>query len=84
MLQVRGGFSNYGSPFKTGLNDAQMKTFSAGLGYRSKDFYLDAAFAWSKSSSDYYLYGTENVIVNPVKNDFDYYNLMFTFGYRFD
>ena len=84
MLQVRGGYSNYGSPFKTGINDAKMQSLSGGLGFRSDAFYMDASFSYSQSSSDYFLYGTENVVVNPVKQDFNYYNLMFTFGYRFE
>ena len=75
---------DYESACKMIINVPKIQTFSGGLEYCSGAFYLDAAFAWSKSSSDYYLYGTENVIVNPVKNDFDYFNLMFTFGYRFE
>jgi len=84
LVQVRGGYSNYGSPFKTGINDGEMQTYSAGLGFRSQDYFFDAAFAYSKSSSDYYLYGTKNIVVNPVKNDYKYYNLMLTIGYRFE
>jgi hypothetical protein len=84
LMQVRGGYSNYGSPFKSGVNDAKLQTYSAGFGFRAEAYYFDAAFAWSKSTSDYYLYGTENLVVNPVKNDFENFNLMFTVGYRFE
>ncbi len=84
LMQVRGGYSNYGSPFKSGINDAKLQTYSAGFGFRAEEYYFDAAFAWSKSSSKYFLYGTENVVVNPVKNDFENFNLMFTVGYRFE
>jgi hypothetical protein len=61
-----------------------MQSLSGGLGFRSDAFYMDASFSYSQSSSDYFLYGTENVVVDPVKQDFNYYNLMFTFGYRFE
>lgn len=85
MVLLRGGYANYGSPFKTGVNDGQIQTYSAGLGYRSRDYFIDAAFNYSVSEMDYILYG--NNVVSPVpvaNNKYQVYNFMVTLGYRFD
>jgi hypothetical protein len=84
MAQVRGGYANYGSPFKTGINDGQLQTLSAGLGFRSNNYYYDAAFVYSIYEMDYYLYGVDNIRPNPALNQYDTYTFLFTIGYRFD
>lgn len=85
IMLLRGGYANYGSPFKTGVNDGQLQTFSAGFGYRSRDYFIDAAFTYSLSEMDYTLYGSG--VVNPVPtalNKYQPYNFLVTLGYRFD
>ncbi|MBE0639258.1 MAG: outer membrane protein transport protein [Bacteroidales bacterium] len=85
VMLLRGGYANYGSPFRTGVNDGQIQTFSAGLGYRNRDYFIDAAFNYSVSEMDYTLYG--NNVVSPVPsalNKYQVYNFLITLGYRFD
>lgn len=84
MAQVRGGYANYGSPFKSGVNDGQMQSFSAGLGFRTSNYYYDAAFVYSMYEMDYHLYGVDNIRPNPVLNSQNNYTFLFTIGYRFD
>jgi hypothetical protein len=84
MAQVRGGYANYGSPFKSGINDGQLQSFSAGLGFRSNNYYYDAAFVYSMYEMDYFLYGVDNIRTNPALNQYDTYTFLFTIGYRFD
>lgn len=84
VMQLRAGYANYGSPFESGINDGQLSSYSAGLGYRNKLFSIDAAFVYSTSEMDYYLYGTDDIETNPSKNIYDAYNVMVTFGYRFE
>ena len=82
-LRFRGGYAFYGSPFKSGINDGTQNSYSLGLGFREKYYFIDFAWVLTKSSEDYYLYGTSDIVVNPVKNDFTNNNFLLTFGLRF-
>ena len=84
IFQVRGGYGYYSSPFASDINDGARQTFSTGIGYKNKFVYTDLAFSYTLSNMDYYLYGTENISVNPVDNKYAGYNFMFTLGYRFE
>jgi len=84
VMQVRGGYGFYGSPFASDINDGARQTFSGGFGYRSKIFYIDLAYSYNLSNVDYYLYGTENISVNPVDIRYGNSLLMMTLGYRFE
>jgi len=84
VMQFRGGYGYYGSPFASEINDGERQTISCGLGYRGKSVYTDLAFSYNTSTLDYYLYGTDNISVNPVGNEYTGYTFMFTLGYRFD
>ncbi|MFP4470687.1 MAG: OmpP1/FadL family transporter [Bacteroidales bacterium] len=83
LMQVRGGYAYYGSPFESGVNDGKLQAYSAGLGFRSNEYFFDAAFVYSVSDQDYYLYGTNDIRTDPAKLTYSAYNLLFTFGYRF-
>jgi len=83
-VQLRAGYANYGSPFEKGINDGKLNSFSGGLGFKSRDFFADAALTYSKSTLDDYLYGTDNIQVNPAEITSKVYNFLITLGYRFD
>lgn len=80
---IRGGAGYYSSPFAEGVNDGEKMFFSGGFGFRDKNFFLDLAYLQTLSSEDYYLYGSENVSVDPVGNDFSSYTVSMTLGLRF-
>ncbi len=85
---LRGGFGYYGSPFAEDengmkINDGEKYYYSGGLGYRNKNFFTDIAYVGSQSEEDYYLYGTEDIVVNPVKNQHITQNFLWTIGFRF-
>ncbi len=84
LIQLRAGYGNYGSPFKSGVNDGQIQTYSGGIGFRSNEFFMDAAFVYAKSEQNYYLYGTDLIQTLPARNKYSNYNLLLTFGYRFE
>jgi hypothetical protein len=84
LVQLRGGYSNYGSPFKSGVNDGKINSYSGGLGFRSKDFFADAALVYSKSEMDDNIYGFDYPEVNRAKITKTAYNFLITLGYRFD
>jgi len=54
----RGGFAYYGSPYKSASDrkDASKTFITAGMGFRSDDFFLDFAFVHSLQSETIYLY----------------------------
>ncbi len=60
-LALRAGYSFYGSPFVSGVNDGKKNYYTGGLGYRDKNFFVDLAYVYSSSKEDYYLYRSENV-----------------------
>jgi hypothetical protein len=84
VMQLRGGYGYYMSPFASEINDGVRQVISGGLGYRGKSVYTDLAFSYNLTNLDYYLYGTENISVNPVDNQYTGYTFIFTLGYRFE
>lgn len=82
-FSFRGGYAYYSSPYRDGINDGSRTAWSGGLGFRDKSFYLDVAYVFSRSTEDYYLYGTENIAVNPVENELKDHRFLMTLGTRF-
>jgi len=84
----RGGFGYYGSPFAKDengirINDGEKLYYTGGLGYRDKHFFADIAYVRSQTEEDYYLYGTEDIVVNPARNQHITNNFLLTIGFRF-
>jgi len=71
------------SPFAENINDGEKFTYSGGMGYRDKNFFIDLAFVRTESKEYYYLYGSENVQANPVTNRLYNNNLLLTLGFRY-
>ncbi|MBN2175866.1 MAG: hypothetical protein JW731_17180 [Bacteroidales bacterium] len=80
---VRAGYNYNSSPFTNNINDGARSYYSGGVGYRDKDFFVDFAYVRSVSHEDYYFYGTEDINVNPVKNDLISNNFLLTVGFRY-
>jgi len=62
---VRGGYAFYGSPYVSDEPNANnnLNTFSAGLGYRDENYYIDLGFSHSDMNQYYYLYGNTSANV---------------------
>ncbi len=56
---------------------------SLGLGFRGKDFYLDAAYRFSSSDQGYLPYNVNSAPQPVVNNKINQNKLILTFGYRF-
>ena len=82
-LALRAGYSFYGSPFATGVNDGKKNYYTGGIGFRDENFFVDLAYVYSSSKEDYYLYSSENVSVDPVKNKYITNNVLLTIGLRY-
>jgi len=79
----RAGYAYYNSPYNNGINDGSRNSYSGGVGFKDKFYYLDFAYVFTKSIEDYYLYGSENISVNPVNNELIDHRFVVTIGSRF-
>lgn len=82
-LSARGGGGYGTSPFAENINDGSSFFYSLGFGFRDKNFFFDLAYVQTFSKEDYYLYSSETITVDPVKNQHLTYNLIMTMGFRF-
>lgn len=81
-IALRIGYALYGSPFKTGDNrDALRSSYSAGIGYRVNNFFIDFAYVRTMYTEKNYFYDPS--LVNPVKNNYKASSFMLTLGVRF-
>ena len=69
-FSFRGGYALYGSPYSDNINDGKRTMYSGGIGYKTKIYAVDFAYVYSVMNEDYYMYTTENITTNPVKNKF--------------
>jgi len=82
-FSFRAGYAYQNSPYQDGINDGALSSYSGGIGFKEKFYYLDFAYVYSKKMEDYYLYGTETIQVNPVQNELIDHRFLVTFGTRF-
>jgi len=75
------GYSS--NPFANDINHAEKYYYSGGFGFRDKHFFVDLAYMRSRTTEDYYFYGSENVSVNPVSNQLITNNVILTLGVRY-
>lgn len=83
VVQVRAGYAYNMSPFNEGVNDASWEVISGGVGYRTSEFFIDAALSYNLTSMDYFLYSSQNYEAQATL-DKSNYNFILTLGYRFD
>ncbi len=82
MTDIRAGYAVYGSPYARNLNDGMRQSYSGGLGFHFNNLSIDLAYVYSKMNKDYYLYGTKDIVVNPVKNVYHNHSIVLSFNYR--
>lgn len=81
-VSIRAGYALYGSPFKKDENkDAYRTSYTAGIGFRQNNYFIDFAYVLTKYTEYNYLYNSEKI--SPVKNDYKNSSFMLTFGLRF-
>lgn len=79
---VRLGYALYGSPFKDGENkNANRSSYTTGVGYRYKHFFMDLAFVYTTFSEYNYLYDSPSL--NAVKSKYSSSSFMTTVGVKF-
>lgn len=88
-VYFRGGYAFYPSPYRNGyLNDKSNRSIiSGGIGYRSGNFFMDAAYLYSMQNVKYYFYDLryldETSAVNPTSTKITEGKFLFTVGVKF-
>lgn len=96
-IALRAGYGFYSSPYKNGeLKNNHYNTYSGGIGYRGKSFFIDFAYMFAKYSSEYTLYtwteqanpsgpGNTHTDQNPVVADMntELNKFVLTVGFKF-
>ncbi len=82
-FSVRGGYGYYASPYDKELNDGKRQVVAAGIGYRSKSFYIDFGYNHIRSAEDYYLYASETTQAPPAGIETKQNNYILTVGMKY-
>ena len=93
-VYLRGGLAYFGNPYNKNQFDADIRktlkntmSYSAGIGFRNRDFYMDAAYVILKHPETvnnlYLSYNDTEVWYEQVKLQTTSRRVMLTFGFRF-
>jgi len=79
VFSIRAGYNYISSPYKDNITDGSKHYASAGLGFRTRVFYGDFAYAFITSKEKYWMYYG----ANDVDQKFVTHRIMLTMGVRF-
>lgn len=68
------------------MNKSDVNIFTAGVGYRGRHFYVDAAYKFRRQYGDFYAFDdtyTGEKRLTPVNVDLSTHQVFFTLGYKF-
>lgn len=83
-FSFRGGYAQYGDPFRSAVVDGSRTFITGGLGYRFDEYYLDLAFVNQSYNTEYLPYTLSNSELNPiVQNNHNINSVVLTFGTKF-
>lgn len=82
-LRLRGGLAYYGSPFKKQEenHDSYNLSYSAGFGFREKDFFFDLTYVLNMNEERYYMYSYDEYTKANI--DTKTHRVLATIGFRF-
>lgn len=78
-VNFRGGYGISANPYIYGTNSV-LNSYSAGIGFREKNFFLDLAWSGSQFDDEYYLY---NGKVNPAASTTFQNKFLLTIGIKY-
>lgn len=83
-FSIRGGYAQYGDPYKSAVVDGTRTFITGGLGYKFEEYYVDLAFVNQSYNSQYVPYTLSNSDLNPiVENNHNINSVVLTFGTKF-
>lgn len=80
-LRLRAGAAYFSNPYRQGNSNMERIQFSGGIGYRSKSFFADFTYQYSKMKQSYYLYDPAMVEPAMITQYQHFFNT--TVGFRF-
>ena len=80
-MSIRAGAAYYTSPFKGSETTGSRMDYSAGIGFREENFFLDFAYVLSTTSENYYMYDAS--ITSPSLNTSKSSSILMTMGFKF-
>ena len=80
-FRLRGGFAYFSNPYQEGMNNSERYQVSAGFGFRTKHFFTDVTYVWTRMNQDYYLYDPS--LVKPAFITYHTNTVSTTVGFRF-
>ena len=84
IIALRAGYCIMDNPYSNNKNDAGASSITAGIGYRTNNFYLDLGYAYTSGKSKFTEYNTNPQIDNNIINlDYTNHIAQLTFGARF-
>lgn len=82
-VAIRAGYALYGSPFRSAENaNASRSSYTAGIGLRNDNFFLDLAYVYTMYSEYGYLYSPQ-IVEKAYQNKYTNSSFMLTLGVRF-
>ncbi len=77
---IRGGYAMYGNPYVAGEPNAgkNLTSYSAGVGFRDRQYYIDLGFSRSNWNQEYFLYGSNSAAVTNAQT-----RISATLGFKF-
>ena len=83
-MSVRAGIAYYGSPYKQSVgNDGSSMSYTAGIGFRENNFFIDFAYVFTQTKENYYFYDPSIASVDPSMNTLKSSRVMMTIGFKF-
>lgn len=79
-VALRGGVNYSTSPYKNFTENGAVLGYSAGIGLREKDFFLDFAFAHNQMKDNYYIYSSQ--YTDPAKMKYSGNQFVVTLGIK--
>jgi long-subunit fatty acid transport protein len=81
---ARAGFAHLGNPFNSTTQlDGSLNSYTFGGGYRTDEFYIDAAFIFANSTSSYVPYSPQLAPIEAAELKIRRVNVVATVGFRF-
>lgn len=81
LFNLRAGYANYGNPFQSGINSGTRESYTGGIGFRQEGFYIDFAYVYARSSSDFYVYDPS--FIEAANRKLYSSSFLTTLGFRF-
>lgn len=80
-MSIRAGAAYYTSPFRGETNIGTRMDYSAGIGFRDENFFLDFAYVYSQYSEKYFFYDPS--LISASENTLHSSSVLMTLGFKF-